>query len=101
AKAPYKEHVRRHTTLYRRREEQEPALAELQPNVLDLYRFLDESVGEGTRAGAMRRLRGLRRRGREAESIMPFLFPTRPYTAEEIALFVPGCISGEQATREW
>lgn len=40
----------------------------------------------------------------QAESMLPFFFPTRPYTPEEIALYLPNeCVFAEptQAERDW
>jgi hypothetical protein len=94
AKVPYKDHVRRYTNHYRKSEENEGVLFFEYRLSKDLQEFLDMSV-RSVSAFGRNRLRGYGLLGLIPESRMPYLFPTRPYSAQEIALLVPECIDGE------
>jgi len=94
AKVPYKDHVRRDWAKYRLPEENEPLLAQCYSRIDDLSEFLKSSissVGIGRTRSRLRNPEGLES---QAESLLPYLFVTRPYTPQEIALYQPDCIRG-------
>ncbi|TCT25839.1 RNA-directed DNA polymerase [Thermomonas haemolytica] len=92
AKVAYKDHVRRYSEEVRKVEEAEIGIVSCYDGVADLTNFLIVSKSGG-------RLRLRQDETGTQESLYPYVFATRPYSAQEIALFVPQCIfgSGEES----
>lgn len=88
AKVPYKDHVRRYSDDVRRSGAGEDVVVSCYDGLADLKKFLSVS-----NFGDKRRLR--RVGPEEIESLYPYVFSTRAYSAQEIALFVPECIKGD------
>jgi hypothetical protein len=95
AKTSYKDHLRRDAWRRRPSVGDEEVLHGLYEEEQDLREFLSLSDGQ-EREGSAERVST--RCGQEytdvsAASLLPFLFPTRPYTTQEISLFLPeSCI---------
>lgn len=87
AKVPYKDHIRRDAPSPRRPEPEESVVTVNYHLLNDLIDFLGTA-----NAGDRRRVRS---DAAGSESLLPYVFPTRPYTAREIALFAPVCITGD------
>nr|WP_298129842.1 RNA-directed DNA polymerase [uncultured Pseudoxanthomonas sp.] len=88
AKVSYKDHVRRYSEKVREPESDEGSIVGCYEGLADLQEFLAIS-NHGEK---------LRLRQKEAvtvECLYPYVFSTRPYSAQEIALFVPECIRGD------
>lgn len=92
AKVPYKDHVRRYSEEVRRAEEGELSVVSCYDGLADLVEFLEVSNG-----GEKLRLRHSEQDF--PESLYPYVFATRAYSAQEIALFVPQCIFGNGKER--
>ncbi|RAS09956.1 hypothetical protein DFO50_1289 [Microvirgula sp. AG722] len=107
AKTAYKDHLRWHAARQRPAIEQELQLHGLYPHELDLCDFLSKSVTSGNGRGAAR----VPLRCIDASSdvlpasLLPYLLPTRPYTTQEVSLFLPEeCIFdglGSAPARNW
>jgi hypothetical protein len=106
AKIPYKDHLRRDATRQRPLLAKEELLYGLYTHEKDLRDFLEKSNQPQAGSGGVR----VNRRCFIAKenfyfSAIPFLFPTRPYTTQEISLFLPeACIfgeNGENPSRKW
>ena len=102
AKTSYKDHLRRDAWRRRPPVGNEEVLHGLYEEEQDLREFLSlsdgpEREGSADRVGA--------RCGQEhtdvlAASLLPFLFPTRPYTTQEISLFLPeSCVFASKQQR--
>jgi len=91
AKTAYKDHLRRNATRQRPAIEQEHILFDLYPHESDLRDFLNKSLLAGTGTGAPRvHSRCMNSDGNAlAPSLLPYLLPTRPYTSQEVSLFLP------------
>lgn len=91
AKTAYKDHLRRHAKRQRPAVEQEQLLYGLYPHEDDLRSFLDKSMHAGNGTGAPRvPLRCINADNEAtAPSLLPYLLPTRPYTSQEVSLFLP------------
>ncbi len=89
AKVSYKDHVRRDSTSTRSYHGDESAVAACYDGIEDLREFLVAS-NDGEK------LRLFQHEQSAPESLYPYVFPTRPYTAQEIALFAPQCIVGTE-----
>ncbi|MFZ5457768.1 RNA-directed DNA polymerase [Stutzerimonas stutzeri] len=91
AKTAYKDHLRRHAKRQRPAIQQEQLLHSLYPHEADLREFLKKSVRAGSGTGAPRvSLRCLATTDETlAPSLLPYLLPTRPYTTQEVSLFLP------------
>lgn len=107
AKIAYKDHLRRHAARQRPAIVQENKLHGLYPHESDLRDFLSKSVAVGRGMGATRVPSRCIDASADAltPSLLPYLLPTRPYTTQEVSLFLPGeCIfdglSGVSA-RNW
>ncbi len=90
SKVAYKDHVRRYTQITREEGREEKQIASCYEGFDDLVEFLRVSND-----GEKLRLRQSDQPHRE--SVFPYIFATRPYTAQEIALLVPACIYGDEA----
>ncbi|HUO14047.1 MAG TPA: RNA-directed DNA polymerase [Verrucomicrobiae bacterium] len=98
AKIAYKDHLRRHASRQRPAISGEPRLRGLYRHEEDLREFLDRSiaVGKGLSSARVhpRCFSGTQDPDRVA-SLLPYLLPTRPYTSQEISLFLPDeCVFG-------
>jgi len=103
---PYKEHLRWEATRYRPITDGEDILQGEYRYIDDLRRFLARSSIPAIAGGASRlspQLTGTEQ-GESPESLLPYLFPTRPYSAREIALYcAEECVFGEpiNAAHHW
>lgn len=106
AKIPYKDHLRRDATRQRPLLNKEELLYGMYSHEKDLRDFLQKSNHPQTGSGGVR----VNRRCFISQdnlnfSYVPFLFPTRAYTAQEISLFLPdACVfgsEGQNPSREW
>jgi hypothetical protein len=91
AKTSYKDHLRRHAKRQRPAIQQEQLLHRIYPHEADLREFLDKSIHAGNGTGAPRvSSRCIDMTGNAlAPSLLPYLLPTRPYTTQEVSLFLP------------
>lgn len=91
AKTAYKDHLRRNANRQRPAIEQEQVLYDLYPHETDLRDFLNKSTHAGNSTGAPRVPFRCINTGSEAviPSLLPYLLPTRPYTSQEVSLFLP------------
>lgn len=98
ARVPYREHLRTEAVEQPLEQPDEALLAARYQHVDCLRRFL-ESTERQANGPPPRRVAGAAVTGADdvrPRSILPFLFPTRPYTPEEIALYLPGeCVFDE------
>ena len=107
AKTAYKDHLRRHAARQRPAIEQEHKLHGLYPHESDLSDFLRKSVAAGNGMGAARVPSRCIDTSSDAltPSLLPYLLPTRPYTTQEVSLFLPGeCVFdglGGDPARNW
>lgn len=94
SRVPYKEHIRKHAA-------EPPNAAPKQDRLLRLYKFKSDLIdflkSAATVTDGAKPRRTLFSYAADtdiqyAETLLPYLFPTRPYTTSEIALFVPKCI---------
>jgi hypothetical protein len=93
AKTAYKDHLRRNASRQRPAIEQEHLLYNLYLHKPDLQDFLNKSLRAETDTGASR----VHSRCKNADgnavdpnpSLLPYLLPTRPYTSQEVSLFLP------------
>lgn len=91
AKTAYKDHLRRHARRQRPVIQQEQLLHGLYPHEADLREFLEKSTYAGSGTGAPRvSSHCIDTSGHtSAPSLLPYLLPNRPYTAQEVSLFLP------------
>lgn len=91
AKTAYKDHLRRHSKRQRPAIQQEQLLHGLYPHEADLREFLDKSIHAGNGTGASRVSSRCTDTAGDAlaPSLLPYLLPTRPYTTQEVSLFLP------------
>jgi hypothetical protein len=91
AKTAYKDHLRRNAIRQRPAIEHEHRLLGLYLHETDLREFLAKSLLAGQRTGAPRvPTRCVNANGEVgASSLLPYLCPTRPYTSQEVSLFLP------------
>jgi hypothetical protein len=106
AKIPYKDHLRRDATRQRPLTANEGILFGLYSHEADLRDFLEKSNQPQPGSSGVRVNRRCFEDNEIApHSLIPFLFPTRPYNTQEISLFLPeACIFGESEKRpshEW
>lgn len=88
ARTPYKYHVRFDAAKERTAAEGESQLLSAYPFEKDLFEFLKLTLEEAPSHQA-KRLHDRCAMDISPKSILPYLFPTRPYTAQEIALYLP------------
>jgi hypothetical protein len=106
AKTPYKDHIRRNALRQRPAIENEALLHGLYTHEKDLREFLNFSTKSDAVLAASRvGPNCVPQEGREIPSLLPYLLPTRPYTTQEVSLYLPGmCIFGDndqQTARNW
>lgn len=104
AKKPYREHLRNDALRERAIVDREAELELSYPYSGALREFLELTRGEEPGSGVRRLHARCERADHPEGSILPFLVPTRPYTAQEVALFLPrSCVFGEieSAARQW
>lgn len=92
AKITYKDHVRYHASRQRPAVADEQHLHDLYAHESDLREFLRKSIESGKGMGAARihsRCSGSADGVALPISLLPYLLPTRPYTAQEVSLFLP------------
>ncbi|MFN3788748.1 RNA-directed DNA polymerase [Massilia sp.] len=95
AKTSYKDHLRRDAQRERQQSSNEESLHSLYIHSEDLKAFLDKSRSTGEGSGATRVNYRCAKTNSEAlpPSLIPYLAPTRPYSTQEISLFLPSeCI---------
>lgn len=100
ARVSYKDHLRLDARMQRAAVRGEDRLHRAYPMLEDLERFIQNSDRAAVSTGAPRVNPYCERpaEGR-AVSLLPYLFPTRPYNAMEISLFLPNeCIFGDENT---
>lgn len=91
----YKDHLRRDASRERRIVEDENRLEYSYPPIADLREFLEKTRGEVKTTGVRRIRRRARGGSRAPWSILPYLAPTRPYSAQDVALYLPDeCVFG-------
>lgn len=107
SKIAYKDHLRRNATRQRLAIEQEFLLFDLFPHEFDLREFLEKSLLAGNGAGAPRVPPRCIDVGGDSgvPSMLPYLLPMRPYTSQEVSLFLPNeCVFDEESNesaRAW
>ena len=91
AKTAYKDHLRYHAKRQRPAIQQEQQLHNLYPHEADLHEFLSNSIYATDGIGALRVSRRchVTEDGTLAPSLLPYLLPTRPYSTQEVSLFLP------------
>ncbi|PVE22861.1 hypothetical protein DC522_19060 [Microvirga sp. KLBC 81] len=97
AKTAYKDHLRRYASHQRLELPREQEIIELYPREHDLRTFLERSTnGSGSSADRVHPRCAENMSSNQKPSLIPFLFPTRPYSTQEISLFLPfDCVFGE------
>ncbi len=107
AKTAYKDHLRRHASRQRPGIPEEHRLHGLYPHESDLREFLNKSTEIGKGTGAARVPSRCIDVAADAPvpSLLPYLLPTRPYTTQEVSLFLPEeCVFdglGDTPARIW
>ncbi|MDD4965500.1 hypothetical protein [Halothiobacillus sp.] len=90
AKTSYKDHLRRDTIRQRPSVSDEASLVSCYERVEDLSDFLRKSAVNNDLSTFRVHPRAAKPIGEvESASLLPYLFPTRPYTTEEVSLFLP------------
>lgn len=89
SKISYKDHIRRRAISPRKPSDYEDALSELYAFKEDLIEFLNIADLSYAKPLSVSRTKF---DPIQAESLVPYLCATRPYSAAEIALFIPECI---------
>lgn len=91
ANTAYKDHLRRHAKRQRPAIEQEDLLHDLYPHEAALREFLHNSTTGGEGVCAPRVSRRCAKASKDAVewSLLPYLFPTRAYTTQQVSLFLP------------
>lgn len=91
AKTAYKDHLRRHAKRQRPAIDQEQLLHDLYPHEAALREFLTKSIHEAQGIDALRVPKRCIKAADDTPepSLLPYLFPTRPYTTQEVSLFLP------------
>lgn len=98
ARMPYREHLRTDAKEQPAEQPNEALLAERYQHVDLLRQFLERTERKANGPPSRRVARQVAAAADDAapRSILPFLFPTRPYTPEEIALYLPNeCVFDE------
>lgn len=97
SKIAYKDHLTRHATTQRKISPDENSLYGLYDYEKELKEFLVKSCqdGEGLSITRVNSYCRINNEINEELSLLPYLFPTRPYSAQEISLYLPSeCIFG-------
>lgn len=91
AKTAYKDHLRRDATRQRPLVRGEEVLANCYDGLGDLKEFLQKSGVNGDLSTFRVHPRAVKpaSKGDETSSLLPYLFPTRPYSTEDVSLFLP------------
>lgn len=89
ARVAYKDHLRRDAQRQRPMADQEESLYGLYKHHKDLCLFLSKPVRENGVSTSRIHQRCSREGAEQRPSLLPYLFPTRPYTAQEVSLFLP------------
>ncbi len=97
AKLPYREHLRREAVRERPAIDGEDLLPEVFQHYEKLGEFLEGSRGEGQTPGVRRiNVAASHAEPRSARSLLPYVLATRPYSAQDIALYRPAeCVFGK------
>ncbi len=105
SKTPYKEHLRLHATSQRSKLEDEDLLYNCYGHADALREFLTKADANGEGSSFRRLTQRIRSNDSNKDgSLIPFLFPTRPYSTDEIALLLPSeCVLGSKdfVTANW
>jgi hypothetical protein len=104
SRTSYKEHVRTQAGAFRARIADEERLHGLYSREDTLREFLVTSGGRSPDSSSPRLAPGLRPQDEHAGSLLPYVLPSRAYTPEEIALYLPDqCVFGEpmDAAQNW
>jgi hypothetical protein len=107
AKTAHKDHLRRYASRQRPAVARETDLYGSYAHQNHLVDFLDKSVCKASFPGTARVNRRCSVIVNEQQdcSLLPYLFPTRPYTAQEVSLFLPDlCVFGREGNvpaRAW
>ncbi|PQZ82898.1 MULTISPECIES: hypothetical protein [unclassified Brevundimonas] len=104
AKVPYKEHLRLEAGRQKPRALNEERLYAAFPHLDALQRFLVDAGDQTAPRPTEQRISQRCRHDGGAASLLPFIVPTRPYSAQEVALYHPeDCVFGEpaDAARNW
>jgi hypothetical protein len=91
AKISYKDHLRHHATQQRPNYKNEKILLDCFPYKSELIAFLEKTLDakESMPHRVNSRCQSVEQKSKIEPSVIPYLFPTRPYTAQEISLFLP------------
>ncbi|KGQ19764.1 hypothetical protein LF41_2266 [Lysobacter dokdonensis DS-58] len=104
AKTPYKQHIRIAAARHRPAIDGEGMVTAEYAHLSDLLDFLnkcEETPNSIAAARVNERLRGM---ANGVASLLPYVFPTRPYSTQEISLFLPEhCVLGDEqeSARNW
>ncbi len=106
AKAAYKDHLRRDAKRHRPAVDGEIQLYGVYRHEEEVRTFLSQTPGRESAPSAARIAPTCAALSDGAQaSLLPYLFPTRPYTAQEVSLFLPNdCVFGitaGSAARRW
>jgi hypothetical protein len=108
AKISYKDHLRRHASRQRLAIINESDLYGLYGQEKDLRDFLNHSIVSSKGLSSARvhsRCIECRQDTEESPSLLPYILPTRPYTSQEVSLFLPDeCVysgPGKTPARTW
>jgi hypothetical protein len=104
AKMPYKDHLRYHATCQRPKIKDEEKIHQSYKHILDLQDFLSNSIQSG-KGKSFARISNLAKEETDP-SLLPYLFPTRPYSTQEVSLFLPDeCVfsspGNDTSVRNW
>jgi hypothetical protein len=107
SKTSFKDHLRRDAQRHPASTEDESIFIGIYPHESDLLEFLTKSAqgSQGTNTHRIGSNCKIPNNGNQRLSLVPYLFPTRPYTPQEIALFLPdACIFSDnprEARNTW
>lgn len=92
ARRSYRDIICRSANTWRKPEPHEEMLIDQHWSPSDFRDFLRYSLQSEEQGSRLSRVKGLGPESQASESWIPFLFPTRPYTPQEIAFYVPSCV---------
>jgi hypothetical protein len=97
AKTPYKQHLRIAANRHRPLSPDEVRVSSSYDRIDDLVEFLSSCTSSPSLVAAARVRSGLNQIDISEFSLLPYVFPTRPYSTQEISLFLPHkCVIGDE-----